>query len=288
MSVIKELDFKYLAQYLNPRPKECHKGDFGRVLIIGGDLGYSGAVRLAGEAALRVGAGCVSIATRAEHAASLNVSCPELMCHGISHIKDLNQLLERATFIVIGPGIGTNQWGLSLLQATLKHQNKLMLLDADALNLLAVTKIKMKREHCIFTPHPGEAARLLHTTPQSIQQNRLAAMNELYALLGGIIVLKGKGTLILSEINKAEICHAGNPGMATAGMGDVLSGVIAGLAAQNIPLHDATKLGVLVHAMAGDASATEKGERGMMASDLISKLRSIVNRPFNPEVQQQL
>ncbi|MDP3704567.1 MAG: NAD(P)H-hydrate dehydratase [Legionellaceae bacterium] len=277
MNVIKELDMKHLAQYLKPRPKECHKGDFGRVLIIGGDLGYSGAVRLAGEAALRVGAGSVSIATRPEHAVSLNVSCPELMCHGISNVNDLNKLLEQATFIVIGPGFGTNKWSLSLLRAALKHKDKSMLLDADALNRLAVTKIKMKRDNCIFTPHPGEAARLLNSTPQKIQKNRLVAIHELYELLGGTIVLKGSGTLILSELNQAEICHAGNPGMATAGMGDVLSGIIAGLAAQNIPLDDAAKLGVLVHAMAGDLSAAEKGERGMIASDLILSLRGIVN-----------
>ena len=276
--VIKELDFEYLSKYLKPRPKECHKGDFGRVLIIGGALGYSGAVRLAGEAALRVGAGCVSIATRPEHALSLNVSCPELMCHGISNAKDLNKLLTQATFIIIGPGFGTNKWSLSLLRAALKHKDISMLLDADALNLLAATKIKMQRGNCIFTPHPGEAARLLDTSPTKIQHNRLAAINELYELLGGIIVLKGKGTLLLSEINKAEICQAGNPGMATAGMGDVLSGIIAGLAAQNIPLIDAAKLGVLVHAMAGDLSAKEMGERGMIASDLISNLRNIVNK----------
>ncbi|MDP3561807.1 MAG: NAD(P)H-hydrate dehydratase [Legionellaceae bacterium] len=277
MDVIKELDLKYLSRYLKPRPKECHKGDFGRILIIGGDLGYSGAVRLAGEAALRVGAGSASIATRAKHAFSLNISCPELMCHGITNVKQLDKLLTQATFVIIGPGLGTSQWGLSLLRTALTHQDKPMLLDADALNLLAITKIKMKRKNCIFTPHPGEAAKLLNTTPLHIQKNRLNAINELYDLLGGVIALKGNGTLILSATNQAEICHAGNPGMASAGMGDVLSGIIAGLAAQHIPLNDATKLGVLVHAMAGDSSAVENGERGMIASDLLSRLRNIVN-----------
>jgi ADP-dependent NAD(P)H-hydrate dehydratase / NAD(P)H-hydrate epimerase len=277
MNIIKELDMQHLAQYLKPRPKECHKGDFGRVLIIGGALGYSGAVRLAGEAALRVGAGCVSIATRPEHAVLLNVSCPELMCHGISNGRALNNLLKQCTFIVVGPGLGTNEWSLALLQAALKYKDKSTLFDADALNLLAANKIKMKRDNCIFTPHPGEAARLLDTTPQKIQKNRLIAIKKLYELLGGTIVLKGSGTLILSEINKAEICHAGNPGMATAGMGDVLSGIIAGLAAQGIPLNDATKLGVLAHAIAADLSAIENGERGMIASDIISNLRKIIN-----------
>lgn len=277
MNAIKKLNIKDLSHYLKPRPQECHKGDFGRVLIVGGNLGYSGAVRLAGEAALRVGAGCVSIATRPEHAICLNVSCPELMCHGISKDEDLNKLLEQATFVVLGPGLGSNEWSLSLLKIILARKDKPLLLDADALNLLAINKIEMKRANCIYTPHPAEAARLLDTTPDRIQQNRLTAINNLYELLGGIIVLKGSGTLILSKVDNAEICPAGNPGMATAGMGDVLSGIIAGLAAQNIPLSDATKLGVLVHALAGDLSAKERGERGMIASDLISSLRKIVN-----------
>ncbi len=277
MDVTKEMDAHYLSQYLTPRLKECHKGDFGRVVIIGGNLGYSGSVRLAGEAALRVGAGCVSIATHRQHAAFLTIMRPELMCHGISNDDDLDKLLEHATFIVIGPGLGTNEWSLSLLKTALQHNDKPTLLDADALNLLAIHQIKMQRENCIFTPHPGEAARLLNVTPQTIQQNRLVAINKLYELLGGIIVLKGNGTLITSGKNKAEICSAGNPGMATAGMGDVLSGVIAGLAAQTIPLEDAAKLGVFVHALAGDLSAKAKGERGMIASDLMFELRQLVN-----------
>lgn len=278
MNAITSLDMKNFSHYFKPRPKDCHKGDFGRILIIGGNLGYSGAVRLAGEAALRVGAGCVSIATRPEHAISLNVSCPELMCHGILKAEELNKFLEPATFVVIGPGLGTNEWSLSLLKTTLAWKDKPLLLDADALNLLSANKIQIKRSNCIYTPHPGEAARLLGISPDKIQKNRLNAINNLYTLTGGIIVLKGFRTLILSETNKVEICHAGNPGMATAGMGDVLSGIIAGLAAQNIPLNEATRLGVLTHALAGDLSASKRGERGMIASDLISRLRKIVNK----------
>ncbi len=185
MSAIKKLNIQDLSHYLKPRSKECHKGDFGRVLIIGGNLGYSGAVRLASEAALRVGAGCVSIATRPEHAICLNVSCPELMCHGITHDEELNKLLEQATFIVLGPGLGTDEWSLSLLKKTLTRKDKPLLLDADALNLAAINKIEMKRANCIYTPHPGEAARLLNSTPDKIQANRLTAINNLYELLGG-------------------------------------------------------------------------------------------------------
>lgn len=288
MNIIKELTLKSFSNYLKPRPKTCHKGDFGRVLIIGGNLGYSGAVRLAGEAALRVGAGCVSIATRPEHAICLNVACPELMCHGILNVNDLKQLLEQATFIIVGPGLGMDEWSLSLLNAALLMNDKPLLLDADALNLVAIHKIKIKRSNCIFTPHPGEAARLLETTPRAIQEDRLTMIHKLHELLGGIIVLKGSDSLILSKINQAELCRFGNPGMATAGMGDVLSGIIAGLSAQHIPLPDATKLGVLIHALAGDLSAKERGERGMIASDLISKLRTIVNRQSKIDKRHQI
>ena len=278
MNDAKELDASALFNYLKPRPKECHKGDFGRVLIIGGNPGYSGAVRLAGEAALRVGAGCVSIATHPKHAYTLNISCPELMCHAVSRGSDLEQLLEWASFIVIGPGLGTTKWSLSLLKAALIRNDRPTLLDADALNLLTIAKIKMNRDNCIFTPHPGEAARLLNSNPQKVQKNRLAAIHQLYERLGGTIVLKGVCTLVLSkEMDEAEICCAGNPGMATAGMGDVLSGIVAGFAAQGIPLTDAAKLGVLTHAMAGNLSAIEQGERGMIASDVIHHLRRIVN-----------
>lgn len=278
MNAIKKLHMKHFLHHLKPRPKDAHKGDFGKVLIIGGDLGYSGAVRLAGEAALRAGAGSVSIATRAEHSICLNASAPELMCHGISQPEDLRSRLDQATFIVLGPGLGTTEWGFSLLKETLAQNDKPILFDADALNLVAMHHLTVKRENGIFTPHPGEAARLLHTTPGNLQKDRLTALHRLYELLGGTVVLKGSETLIMAQHNDIEICQAGNPGMATAGMGDVLSGIIAGLAAQSIPLCDATKMGVLIHALAGDLSAQEQGERGMIASDLIGYIRKIIHQ----------
>ena len=277
--MIDQLNINSFSNYLKPRSRESHKGDFGKILIIGGDLAYSGAVRLAGEAALRVGAGCVKIATRPEHAFILNASCPELMCHGVSSPAELKELLAYATCVVIGPGLGREPWGQELLHFVLEKCDKPLLLDADALNNLAEMKWMTKKENWIFTPHPGEAARLLKITSEEIQKDRLSALKKLHELLGGIVVLKGAGTLVLSNHIQAEICHAGNPGMATAGMGDVLCGVISGIAAQNIPLFDAVRLGVLVHAMAGDLAAMQ-GERGMIASDLVSCLRAVVNKSF--------
>ncbi|MHB1948640.1 MAG: NAD(P)H-hydrate dehydratase [Gammaproteobacteria bacterium] len=268
------LELEQFSQYLRPRPEDANKGDFGHVLVIGGDYGYSGAVHMAGEAALRVGAGLVSVATRPEHALVMNVPSPELMCHGIKTAADLDPLIAKANVIVLGPGLGRSAWGHDLLMAALKAQ-KNFVVDADALNLLAENP--QKKATWILTPHPGEAARLLKKLPQDIQKDRIAAVKQLQEQFGGVSVLKGAGSLIMGPEGEPAICTAGNPGMATGGMGDILSGVIGGLLAQGIPLADAAKLGVLIHAMAGDMAAQEGGERGMIATDLMMYLRHLVN-----------
>lgn len=265
--------FQALRHYLKPRPREFHKGDAGHVLIIGGDFGYSGAVRLAAEAALRVGAGLVSIATQPLHAVALNVCRPEMMCHGIQSAEQLAPLIEKASVIVAGPGLGQSDWSRVLFDRILQIEKPLVM-DADALNLLSGKSLK--KSHWILTPHPGEAARLLKTSIDIVQSDRTLAITELQALYGGVVVLKGHGSLVLDETQHLTICTSGNPGMASAGMGDVLSGVIGGLLAQHVPLGDAAQLGVELHAQAGDRAAM-KGERGMIASDLLSELRELVN-----------
>ncbi len=271
--MVEKMQLIQFAQYLKPRQQDSFKGSFGHVLVVGGDYGFSGAVRLAAEAALRVGAGLVSVATRSEHASSLNLMRSEMMCHGITHAKDLAPLLIKATVVVLGPGLGQSNWAKKILACVLKSK-KLLIMDADALNLLA--KKHINYVNWVLTPHPGEAARLLNTTTEAIQNDRLAAVLALQKKYGGVSVLKGSGTLIVAEDGKPALCGAGNPGMATAGMGDVLSGVIGGLVAQGISLFIAAKLGVLVHAEAGDL-AKKEGERGMIASDLFPYLRRLVN-----------
>lgn len=261
-----KLQLTQFAPYLQPRPRDYHKGNGGHVLVVGGDAGYSGAVRLAAEAALRVGAGLVSVTTRQETAWMMNASRPEIMCH-------TTLLLEKASVVVIGPGLGQTPWARDLLKAVLAS-DKDLIVDADGLNMLAENP--QKRSNWILTPHPGEAARLLKSTPVEVQSNRLAALQMLQKQYGGIIVLKGAGSLVGGADLSPVICAAGNPGMASAGMGDVLSGVIAGLAAQGLPLPIAAQCGVLIHAMAGDAAA-DAGERGMIASDLMPYLRQLVN-----------
>ncbi len=270
---MEKLHITQFAPYLKPRPRNAHKGMYGHVLIVGGDYGYSGAVKMAAEAALRVGAGLVSVATRPESALTMNVSRPEIMCHGISSDKALVPLLNKATVVIVGPGIGLSNWAKKLFLRVIKSKKPLVV-DADALNLLA--KKPISYANWILTPHPGEAARLLKMSLDEIQQDRASAIHKLQKKLGGVCVLKGAGSLILAPNTMLAECDAGNPGMATAGMGDVLSGVIGSFVAQGFSLADAAKCGVLIHAMAGDL-ASKEGERGMLASDLLPHLRRLVN-----------
>ena len=256
-----------------PRARSSHKGDHGHVLIIGGDRGYSGAVRMAGEAALRAGAGLVSIATHPDHAALLNMGRPELMCHGLISAEQLAPLLDNADVILVGPGLGQNTWGLGLFTAALKS-NKPLVIDADGLNLLA--NAPEKSSNWVLTPHPGEAARLLNCGTATVQHNRFAAVNAIQSKYDGIAVLKGSGTLIASN-GKIAISTTGNPGMASGGMGDVLAGVIVSLISQGLSPNDSAQQGVYLHGMAGDLAAEQAGERGLLASDLMPYLRQLVN-----------
>lgn len=270
---VKLLSLHDFKSYLLRRPRECHKHQFGHILIIGGEEGYSGSVLLAAKAALRTGAGLVSIATRKTHAIFLNINQPELMCHGILNKKDLMPLLNKASVIVLGPGLSQKKWGKNLFNAAFSVK-KPLIVDADGLNILATKKIKSS--WFIITPHVGEAARLLNITSEEIQADRLNAVKALQKKYGCIVVLKGSQSLICNEKEEVFVCPFGNPGMASAGTGDVLTGIIAGLAAQHVPLEVAAKLGVLLHAQAGDLAAQE-GERGMIASDIIHYLRQLIN-----------
>ncbi len=267
---MQKLDLITLQAYLKPRQPNAHKGNFGHVLVVGGNIGMSGAIRLAGEAALRVGAGLVSVATHPEHAAFINAARPELMIHAISQPSDLEPLFKRATVVVLGPGLGQTSWSQQLFHATLATELPLVV-DADALNLLSFSPTK--KENWILTPHPGEATRLLDT----VETDRQSIVENLQKRFGGICILKGAGTLI-TDGTETILCPYGNPGMATGGMGDVLSGILGGLIAQKLMLLQAAKLGVCIHAYAGDLAANEKGQRGLIASDVFPYLRHLVNQ----------
>ena len=276
--------------YLPPRPRDAHKGNFGHVMVIGGDSGMGGAVALAAEAALRCGAGLVSVATRPEHVGGILARCPELMVNAVVSGQELEPLLARPTVLVVGPGLGCSPWSEQMLQQAMNSGLPLVL-DADALNLLATSRLtltahqqKYPQTARIITPHPGEAARLLNTDSTTVQDDRFEAVQQLARQYDAVAVLKGAGSLVFGQLcdqvqdsQVTGICMAGNPGMATAGMGDVLSGVIAALLAQQIPPVAAAQLGVCLHAEAADLMAEQMGERGLLASDLFAALQELVN-----------
>ncbi len=267
------LDYEMVRHILPPRPRNSHKGDFGHVLVIGGDYGMAGAARMAAEAAARCGAGLVSVATRSENTAVITTACPEIMCHAVEQANDLTPLLKRATVVVIGPGLGQQAWGQAMLSRVLDCGLPLVV-DADAINLLAQEPYYHNK--WVLTPHPGEAARLIGCTSSEVQQERFTATASIVASYGGVAVLKGAGTIIEAMGSEPAVCSAGNPGMASGGMGDILSGVIASFIAQGLGLEQAACVGVTLHAEAADLAA-ENGERGMLATDLFSQLRKLCN-----------
>ncbi|MEM6820002.1 MAG: NAD(P)H-hydrate dehydratase [Pseudomonadota bacterium] len=266
-----------VAETLPRRDLNAHKGQFGHVLCVGGAEGMPGAARLSAEAALRGGAGLVTVATAKSHAASIVAARPELMTDGVEDEAAIDQLIARATVIACGPGLDVTDWSRMLLERVLAS-GKPMVLDADALNLMSEDNSVWQglEAPCIITPHPGEAARLLGTNPQSVQSDRLAALAELQAMTNAIVVLKGAGTLVSDGGSTPSICPFGNPGMSAPGMGDVLTGLIAALLAQGLAPATAARTGVLVHALAGD-SAARRGERGLLAGELLGELRHWLN-----------
>ncbi|MEO8063219.1 MAG: NAD(P)H-hydrate dehydratase [Pseudomonadota bacterium] len=276
--LLRRIDEAEIASSLPRRQRDAHKGTSGRVLIVGGGGGMPGALRLAGTAALRVGAGLVSVAGAVENLVAVTAGNPELIYLPASSATSLDEPMRAADVLAIGPGLGQADWAQSLWAQARAVTGVPVIVDADALNLLASSPVKLPADW-IITPHPGEAARLLGVQIPEVQHDRLGAVRELVARYGAVTVLKGAGTLVASAADggtEVFICERGNPGMATAGMGDVLTGVIAGLRAQIPDSARAARVGVLVHALAGD-SAAQGGQRGLLASDVLAELRGWVN-----------
>ena len=256
------------------RSRTAHKGRFGHVLVIGGEEGMSGAPLISALAALRSGSGLVSIATKSTHSGALALGHPEIMAHGAEDTETLIQLIRRATVLAIGPGLGLKTWG----QRTFEHAISSPLpkvIDADALNWLSASPRKL--DNAILTPHPGEAARLLGCTAQEVQADRFSAIRELHHRFGSTIILKGSGSLFFDGFGVPKVFRVGNPGMASGGMGDLLTGLIAGLLAQGLSLGEAAQLSTYVHGLAGDIMAAKQGEIGLIATDLLPAIRSILN-----------
>ncbi|AVR02456.1 bifunctional ADP-dependent NAD(P)H-hydrate dehydratase/NAD(P)H-hydrate epimerase [Pluralibacter gergoviae] len=270
---IRRLDAGLLAGWLPPRRPTSNKGNHGRLAVIGGDRGTAGAIRMTGEAALRAGAGLVRVLTRAENIAPIITARPELMVHELT-ADALDEVLAWADVIVIGPGLGQQAWGKQALRKVENFRGP-MLWDADALNLLAGDPHRHK--HRIITPHPGEAARLLNCGVADIEADRILAARRLVKRYGGVAVLKGAGTVIASEEGELAIADVGNAGMASGGMGDVLSGIIGALQGQHLNPYDAACAGCVAHGAAADLLAARSGTRGMLATDLFFTLQRVVN-----------
>lgn len=279
------MEWADIGDKLPCRSPVSNKGDNGHILIIGGDYGMGGACRIAGEAALRAGAGLVSIATRKENVSAITGSRPELMVHGIEHPDELDPLLKKANAIAIGPGLGTEQWGIALLDKITHYLKHLpdsapavyCVIDADALNIMAKHNVVIQNPDIIYTPHFGEACRLLKYASEcpSEDTDRFAIIRALKDKYHGTFILKGAGTLIQLQDDIA-ICPYGNEGMASAGMGDCLTGIMAALLGQGLSVSNAAQVGVCLHAKAGDLVAMD-GKNGMIVSDLFPKIRQILN-----------
>jgi NAD(P)H-hydrate epimerase len=273
-----------LGKLFPKRRRNSHKGSYGWMLGVGGNHGMSGAVRLAGEAALRSGAGKVTLATRSEHAALVNLSCPELMVRGVEDAGQIQALLGQVDAVVTGTGLGQTAWSLAMMEACLKSPAPVVM-DADGLNLLGRVSTRSREMassgpgECrwIMTPHPAEAGRLLGCSSREIQSDRVGAALRLAEDYRAVVVLKGCGTIVADPQGRYAICPFGNPGMASAGTGDVLAGVIGALVAQGLGLWHAAMAGVLAHALAGDLAAAQMGERGMLASDITARLPAVLN-----------
>jgi NAD(P)H-hydrate epimerase len=265
-----------LKSLIGRRARDAHKGSFGHVLVVGGGIGMAGAARLCGAGAYRAGAGLVTTATHPAHAATPGAERPELLAFPVRKATELKPLAARADAVALGPGLSQTAWGRSLWRAALASKRPLVV-DADGLNLLAGTALK--RNDWVLTPHPGEAARLLKTTTEKIQQDRFAAARALARRYGGVCVLKGSGTLVAAAgSDDIWLCDRGNPGMASGGSGDVLTGIIAALRVQGLAALDAARLGVWLHASAGDRAARSRGEIGLLASDVIAHVSDELNR----------
>jgi NAD(P)H-hydrate epimerase len=265
-----------LAELPVRRPAD-HKGKFGHVLVIGGGKGMGGAVLMAAQAAARLGAGLTSVATLSEHVSACLSRQPEVMVHAIDDVSVLEPLIEKATILVVGPGLGQTEWSRQVLSEVL-GSNKPAVFDADALNLLAemdVSAYKLNKGS-VITPHPGEAARLLNLTTEQVQADRYASVQQLFDRYGVSALLKGAGS-IMADAEGLSLCPYGNSGMASGGMGDVLSGMVAAFMAQGLAAPKALHLAVSLHARSADSLARKEGMIGILATDLISVARQLLN-----------
>ncbi len=293
--VLKPIATLIKSPKLKPRLADSHKGDYGNIIVAGGDNGMLGAVLLAGRAALRCGSGRVTVLSTTQHLDMPALHCPELISQCIENESALVPLLERSDVVVIGPGLGLSDWSKQLFNRLLdgylldhhrlaRHRSTPMLIDADGLILLAENP--QKYDYWVLTPHPKEAAKLLGCSTADVQKDRIGAVKSIAERFGGVCVLKGAGTLVADSSAAVSVCDCGNPGMATAGMGDVLSGIIAALIGQHLDrqhpeqhpdLGKIAQTGVWLHSMCSDNVSARTGMAGLLAGDVIDALPAMLS-----------
>ncbi|WKD49999.1 NAD(P)H-hydrate dehydratase [Microbulbifer spongiae] len=261
---------------LPPRPADSFKNQFGHILIVGGDSGFGGAALMAAQSSARAGAGLVSLATRPGHLGAALTRCPEVMAHPVVSGQELEPLLIGPDVIAVGPGLGRSPWSEQLL-ARVGRTGSPLVVDADALNILAQGRVLagVKRDDWVLTPHVGEAARLLGCDTVEVCADLRASAAAVQHKFSGVVILKGAGTLIAHD-GGVDLINSGNPGMASGGMGDLLTGIVAALIGQHLPLVEAARLAVWLHGEAGNRAAAD-GQRGLLATDLLPWIRRLVD-----------
>ncbi|MFC1624313.1 NAD(P)H-hydrate dehydratase [Candidatus Omnitrophota bacterium] len=282
MKVLKE--FK---GFLRKRRKDSHKGDYGHVFILAGSRGFTGAAALCAEATLRSGAGLATLGIPISLNPVMEAKLTEVMTCPLSETKEgtlslkaKEEILDRvddSDVVILGPGLSRNPETIKLVRQLIVSIKKVMVLDADALNAVSgdISILKKIKHRYILTPHPGEMARLLKRNLVYIKKNRLEVTRDFSNHYNkAIVVLKGSGTIVAdkSARNRVYVNGSGNPGMATAGSGDVLTGVIGGFLSQGLEVFDAARLGVYIHGLAGDLAAKDKGEVALIAGDILEKI----------------
>ncbi len=272
---------EYIKALLPKRKMDAHKGECGKVFIIAGSKGMTGAAALSALGALRIGAGLVTVGTAESERGILAVKLTEAMTKGfpvsgggigISHKNEIREIADNSDAVVIGPGMGRDYQTAELIKYLVETVKTPMVIDADGLNAISgnIDILKRRQGQTVLTPHEGEMAFLCGKSVEAIKADRMKAAKDFSKEYGAVVVLKGKNTIV-SE-NEAFVNPTGNAGMATGGSGDVLSGVIGGLVAQGLTPYNASVLGVYVHGFAGDIAKADKGEMGLIASDIAENL----------------
>ena len=274
--MIKEFNFDSLEKSIPERSSNSHKGDFGKVMIVGGSEGMGGAAILSSEASLFSGAGLVHLSTHPINVEASLKRNPEVMAYGIDKSFSIPENID---VLLCGPGLKNDEWSKNVFDEIISANNfGAVILDAGALHFIGENNLETSKNK-VLTPHPGEAAKLLGISNNEVQEDRINAAKSISNKFSASVILKGKETIICSYGDEELfICTEGGPELSSGGTGDVLAGVLSALIAQKVDITDACKISVAVHARAGEEFRNKTGEIGLNASSLIPTIRDLLNK----------